>query len=307
MLSVCLAGVLAACAPAPAPASPAPTASPRPSHTPAPTATPSPAPPSATPTVTASPTDPAPPSATPWPPPTPDGQASGRRVRVPILMYHYVEPWPADASDMRRGLTVRPEDFAAQLDYLAGKGYQPVGLDQVAQALALGRPLPERAVVLTFDDGYRTLLDHALPIAQQRGFPGTVFVITELIDRGLPAYLTWDQARRLAGLGWAIAPHSKTHAELPGRGRDFQLYEMLGSLQTIEANLGVRPRFFCYPAGKYDAVTLQLAAELELWGAVTTRPGRVHTFADRFTWTRVRVDGRGTLRDFINAVDGDLP
>lgn len=222
-------------------------------------------------------------------------------------MYHYIEPWPAGADELRRGLTVRPEDFAAQLDYLAAHGYRAVSLQDLAEALTLGRPLPERAVVLTFDDGYRTLLDQALPIAQAHGFTGTVFVITELIDRGFPAYLSWDQARALAGLGWQIEPHTKTHPELAGRSRAKQLYEMLGSIETIEANLGARPRFFCYPSGKYDATTLQLADELQLWGAVTTRPGREHTFADRFTWTRVRVDGRGSLRDFIAAVDGDLP
>lgn len=227
-------------------------------------------------------------------------------MRLPILMYHYVEPWPAGASELRRGLTVRPEDFAAQMEYLAERGYVTVSLYDLADALATGRPLPERAVVLTFDDGYRSLADYAWPVSQQHGFTGTVFVITELMDRGFEQYLTWDQARALFAAGWRVEPHTKTHVELAGRSYAKQLYEILGSVETVEANLGVRPRFLCYPAGKYDATSIQLAEEIQLWGALTTRPGRMHTFADRYTWTRVRVDGRGSLRDFIRVVEGDL-
>jgi peptidoglycan/xylan/chitin deacetylase (PgdA/CDA1 family) len=217
-------------------------------------------------------------------------------VRVPILMYHYVEPWPADASELRRGLTVRPEDFTTQVAYLAQHGYVTISLYD----------LPERAVVLTFDDGYRSLVDYAWPILSERGYTGTVFAITEFMDRGLEQYLNWEQARALFAAGWRIEPHTKTHVHLAGRSYAKQLYEILGSVETLEANLGVRPRFLCYPSGKYDATTLQLAPEIQLWGAVTTRAGRAHTFADRFTWTRMRVDGRGALKDFINALEGDL-
>ncbi|MBL8057190.1 MAG: polysaccharide deacetylase family protein [Anaerolineales bacterium] len=273
------------------------TATPPPTATPEPSATASPEP---SPTVTASAT------ATLWPPPTPDAAAAGRQARLPILMYHYVEPWPANANELRRGLTVRPEDFTAQMDYLAQRGYVTVSLYDLADALATGRPLPERAVVLTFDDGYRTLVDYAWPILSAHGYTGTVFAITELMDKGLEQYLTWDQARALFAAGWRIEPHTKTHVELAGRSDAKQLYEILGAVETIAANLGVRPRFLCYPAGKYDATSLRLAPEIQLWGAVTTRPGRTHTFADRFTWTRVRVDGRGSLKDFITAVEGDL-
>jgi peptidoglycan/xylan/chitin deacetylase (PgdA/CDA1 family) len=221
-------------------------------------------------------------------------------------MYHYVEPLPAGADDLRRGLTVTPEDFAAQMQYLADRGYTTVSLYDLVEALALGRPLPEKAVVLTFDDGYRSLLDYALPVMQPHAFTGTVFVITEFADRELPQYLTWPQLRELAAHGWRIEPHGKTHTLLAGASRAKQIYEMLGAIESVEAHLGVRPRFFCYPSGKFDELTLKLAQEMHLWGAVTTRGGRQHRYADRFTWSRVRVDGRGTLEDFVNALEGDV-
>jgi peptidoglycan/xylan/chitin deacetylase (PgdA/CDA1 family) len=230
--------------------------------------------------------------------PTPDAQAQNRQVVVPILMYHYVEPWPADADEIRKNLTVRPEDFAAQMGYLHDQGYVTVSLYDLVYALTLGRPLPEKAVIVTFDDGYRTLPQYAAPVMERYGYRGTVFVITEFMDNGYPAYLTWPEAERLYAQGWKIEPHSKSHEELAGRDRAFQLYQMLGSIQTVAAHIGVQPRFFCYPSGKYDDLTVQLAHELNLWGGVTVAFGRTHTLKSLYTLGRVRVGGQETLLQF---------
>jgi peptidoglycan/xylan/chitin deacetylase (PgdA/CDA1 family) len=226
----------------------------------------------------------------------------GRKVNVPILMYHYVEPWPNNASLVRRGLTVRPENFAAQMQYLHDNGFETVGLTEVLLALTRDTPLPPKPIVITFDDGYAGLMANALPVLQQYHYTATVFVITEFMDFNRPEYLSWDDAKKLRAAGWEIEPHTKSHEELNGKSRDLQIYQMLGAMQTIEANLGYMPRFFCYPAGKYDALTIELAKELNLWGGVITVQGRDHTFADRYTWTRQRVDGQGDMKAFINLV-----
>jgi peptidoglycan/xylan/chitin deacetylase (PgdA/CDA1 family) len=281
-----------------------PSATPLPTHTPTLTSTPVPTetttPP---PNPTASPTPTT--TSTPALEPTPDAEAPSRQVRLPILMYHYVEPWPEGADELRQRLTVRPEDFAAQMAYLHAQGYACLSLYDLIEALASGRQLPDRAVVLTFDDGYRGLYDHARPVMQQYGFAGTVFVITQLMDEGFPQYLTWEQAEALYAQGWKIEPHTKTHHNLKGRGRDFQLYQMLGSMLTVEAHIGTTPRFFAYPSGQHDELSVQLAEELHLWGAVTTEYGRWHTHGQRFTTRRVRVAGTNTLADFVALLEGD--
>lgn len=279
-------------------ASPSPTAAP-PSPTSV-TATPT-ATPTAIPSPTASPT----PTATPTPVPTPDVDAANRVVRLPILMYHYIEPWPVNAGEIRKNLTVQPEDFAVQIRYLHDHGYVTVSLYDLLYALTLGWPLPPKAVVITFDDGYRALMQYAAPVMQPYGYTGTVFVITELMDREFERYLTWPQAESLYAQGWKIEPHTKTHDELAGQSRDFQLYQMLGSMQTIEAHIGVMPRFFNYPFGKYDGVTLQLDRELGLWGAVTVESGRTHTLASLYTLQRVRIGGQDTLPQFVSRLEGD--
>ena len=257
--------------------------------------------PSATPEPTLTPTA----TPTPTPLPTPDADARNRAVRLPILMYHYIEPWPVNAGEIRKNLTVQPEDFAAQIRYLHDHGYVTVSLYDLLYALMLGWPLPPKAVVITFDDGYRDLMQYAALVMQPYGYTGTVFVITELMDREFERYLTWPQAESLYAQGWKIEPHTKTHDELAGQSRDFQLYQMLGSMQTIEAHIGVMPRFFNYPFGKYDDVTLQLDRELGLWGAVTVESGRTHTLDSVYTLTRVRVGGQGTLQQFVAGLEDD--
>jgi len=161
-------------------------------------------------------------------------------------------------------------------------------------------------VVLTFDDGYRTLMDYVAPVLRPLGYTGTVFVITQLMDEGRPQYLSWAEAESLYAEGWKIEPHTKTHDGLAGRERDFQLYQMLGSLQTVEAHIGTTPRFFAYPAGQYDELSVTLAREMNLWGAVTVEAGRNHSYAERYTWRRVRVSGLASLGEFITALEGDL-
>lgn len=235
--------------------------------------------------------------------PTPDAEAAHRGLVVPILTYHYVEPWPGDGNLLREGLTVRPEDFAAQMAYLAEHGHVTVSLYDLIDALATGRALPERAVVITFDDGYAGLLRYAQPVMHSLNQTGTVFVISEFVDQGRPEYLSWTELRFLWDAGWSIEAHTKTHLGLEGLSYERQLYEMLGSVETIAANIGDRPRFINYPSGSYDATTLALAPELGLWGGVTTQGGWYHRYDDRYTLTRLRITGYTDLIHFIQMVE----
>lgn len=282
--------------------SPTPTLQPTATWTVEPTVTPTPLAAGATQAV-AEPQDAA--TATPRPSyaSTPDAEALHRGLTVPILTYHYVEPWPDDANLLRKGLTVKPEDFAAQMTYLAEHGYTTLSLYDLIDALATGRALPEKSVVVTFDDGYAGIFDHAMPVMRQWNQTGTVFVITEFVDQGRAEYLSWPVLKYLWEIGWSIEPHTKTHAGLQGLSYAKQLYEMLGSIETVEANIGARPRFFNYPSGSYDQTTLDLAPQLGLWGGVTTQGGWYHRYDDRYTLTRLRVTGNTDLPHFIEMVE----
>jgi peptidoglycan/xylan/chitin deacetylase (PgdA/CDA1 family) len=219
------------------------------------------------------------------------GDGTLRRIRVPILMYHYVSPLPADADDIRKDLTIEPDVFRAQMQYLRDNSYHTISLYQLDDALMRGTPLPSKPVVLTFDDGY---IDHyvtVLPILQEMGFVGTFFIITGRADAGDPSYMNWSQIKMMSDAGMSMEAHTKTHRDLRIRDHDFLVYEILGSFESLAAHIGHESRMFAYPSGRYDDATLEVAREMGIWRAVTTQPGMMQTTDNRLELPRVRVSG----------------
>jgi peptidoglycan/xylan/chitin deacetylase (PgdA/CDA1 family) len=204
-------------------------------------------------------------------PPTSDGTM--RRIRLPVLMYHYVEPLPPNADDIRRGLTVSPELFRDHLDYLQKQGYQTVSFAQVYDALMTGSPLPPKPIILTFDDGYDNHYHIVFPLLQEFGMIGTFYLITSALDEQRRGYITWEQAAQMAEAGMEIGAHTKNHVELRGRSYDVLVYEVVGSIESVTAHIGRRPITFSYPVGRYDRDTLTFMASIQPIIAVTTRSG----------------------------------
>ncbi|RLT41265.1 MAG: hypothetical protein DWI57_07200, partial [Chloroflexi bacterium] len=124
-----------------------------------------------------------------------DGQP--RTVRVPVLMYHYLSIPPDDANIYRRDLSVSPELFARQLEAIQAAGYTTISLYDLQAHLWEGAPLPEKPVVITFDDAYRDNYTNAFPLLRERGMIATIFVVTDFMDEERPAYMTWDMAREM--------------------------------------------------------------------------------------------------------------
>ncbi|MCB0114547.1 MAG: polysaccharide deacetylase family protein, partial [Caldilineaceae bacterium] len=186
------------------------------------------------------------PAPAPIPQPTPDGVV--RAVQVPILMYHYLSTPPAGADIYRRDLSVTPSLFAEHLDRLLAEGYTTIRLDDLLLNLTQGTPLPEKPVIITFDDGYRDNYDNAFPLLKDRDMTAAFFIVTDFIDEERPEYLSWDMVREMYAGGMAIESHGRNHASLAARDDDYLVWQALGSMETIEYELGVRPRFVSYPA-----------------------------------------------------------
>jgi peptidoglycan/xylan/chitin deacetylase (PgdA/CDA1 family) len=228
-----------------------------------------------------------------------------RRIAVPILMYHYISVPPDEEDVYRVDLSVSPEDFRAQMRYLASAGYAVISLYDLNMALRWGAPLPPRPVVITFDDGYRDAYEHAFPVLQEHGFTATFFVITGRLDAGDPAYISWQQAGEMAVAGMSIASHTKEHPNLVGRDPDFLHYQIQGSLESIEAHTGQPARFFCYPAGRWDEAALEALRAHGVWAAVVTEGGVEHTTDGMLLLRRVRVSGDTDLSTFAALVRWD--
>lgn len=273
---------------------PTSTPTPRPTRTPTPTRTPSP-------TATATPTPTSTLTPTPTPLPTPDGML--RVTRVPILMYHHIATPPPDANAIRRDLSVSPARFEEQLRYLKGAGYTSITLKDLVYHMALGWPLPERPVILTFDDGYRDAYTFAYPLLKKYGFVGAFFLVTAPIDQENPEYLAWEHVVRMYEGGMEFGAHSYTHPDLRGKSVDYIVWQVVGSKEAIEARIGEPVRFFAYPSGLYDQLVVDVLRSAHFWGAVLTQDSNPVRSDSLFYIPRIRIRGSDTLPSFIRKVE----
>lgn len=210
--------------------------------------------------------------------------------RIPILMYH-------DVGDPAGGLTVTPEMLEEQLDVLAAHGYEAVSMDTLLLALR-GEPvhLPEKGVVITFDDAYSGVFRKAYPILKKRGLTATLYVVTGLVEK--KGYVNWEQIREMESDGWTIGSHTVHHLDLRLlTGKDLQ-DEIASARSMLQQNTGQPILSFSYPSGKYDPAVVHAVESAGHYGAVTTDPGTAMLLDAPFTLKRVRVDGRDAIAVF---------
>ncbi len=236
------------------------------------------------------------PSPTSVPLPTPDGTV--RRVVVPILMYHHVVDPGLDANAIRRDLSVSPANFEAQLRYLTERGYQAITLKDLIMHLQLGRPVPPKPVVLTFDDGFKDQYTNAYPLLEKHGFVGTFFIITRYADEDREEHMSWTDIVRLHASGMEIGSHSYTHPSLRGKSFDYIVWQVLGSKEAIEARTHEPVRLLSYPSGQYDQLVIDVLRSAGYWGAVTVESGSLQSSERPFELKRIRVRGTYDLEDF---------
>jgi peptidoglycan/xylan/chitin deacetylase (PgdA/CDA1 family) len=218
---------------------------------------------------------------------------------VPILVYH-------NLADRARGrMVMAAAAFEQQMRYLSAQGYR---VDSMADFLAwiqLGRQLPRRAVVLTFDDGYRTFRQHAYPILKELGFSATLFVYTDYVGAGRNA-LSWEDLRQLAAEGFDVQAHSKTHADLkrnPGESDAQYARRLTQELQDpqdlFQRQLGRRSRILAYPYGSWDEELLSGAREAGYVAAFSVRRQGNASFVRPLAAHRSQIYGDMTLEDFV--------
>ena len=227
-----------------------------------------------------------------------------RRPGTPVLMYHQVGPH-RPGSPLNRW-RVPEEDFLWQLDALARRGYRGIALRDLLDA----RSAPTRRAVLTFDDGYRGVLERALPALLSREFSATVFVVADKIggvndwDAETPGepLLSADEIHTLHAAGVEIGSHGATHRPLTRLSDDDLLRELAGSKDTLERLTGAPVTSFCYPYGDFDDRVVEAARAAGYRAATVIRGGISKDLSDPFRLKRVSVRGTNTRLDFTLAL-----
>lgn len=216
-----------------------------------------------------------------------------RTFTVPILMYHKI-------GDADNRWWVSAEDLDAHMRFLRDSGYESILPSDLVQHRRRGKPLPEKPVIITFDDGYLDAMTLAEPILQKHNLRGIVFLITAYIAddeegrrsfHGAPC-LTWGEVRAMHARGtMAFGAHSRTHANLAALRDPYP--EIRGSYEDIVVHAGFVPDAFCYPYGQARPETAEAVRRAGFTSAVicgdqTTRFGPE---TDLFWLPRVSVMG----------------
>jgi peptidoglycan/xylan/chitin deacetylase (PgdA/CDA1 family) len=231
-------------------------------------------------------------------------------MNLPILMYHKIQARRDPGSD----LAVTIEAFSRQVEWLRRRGYQSLPLAEVAQAVRRGVSLPRRAVVITFDDAYASVLEYGMPVLASAGFTATVFVVPQALGKGN----YWDEGKnvpraecvnldglqKLVQAGWEIGSHGATHANLTQLADEPLRRELEESKRDLEAQITRPVKVLSYPYGAWDARARAAAERAGYTAACAISPGTASVTADLMALRRVYVKPSDSLGAFARKVSG---
>jgi peptidoglycan/xylan/chitin deacetylase (PgdA/CDA1 family) len=232
---------------------------------------------------------------------------------VPILLYHSIAE---EASAQFRKWAVRPRDFAAQMGYLHENGYTPMTVTRLARTIANRRvPLPERPVVISFDDGFADFYSQAFPVLEFYGFTATLYVVSGYVGGSSQwlqsqgeaerSMLTWEQIAELDAAGVEVGAHTQTHPQLdtlaPGIARE----QIQGSKLVLEQRLGKRVVSFAYPHGYYSPIVRNIVRQAGFISACGVKHAMSSMNDDRFALARIIVAHGTSISGFRALLAGE--
>ncbi len=265
-----------------------------------------PLPPTATATLAPTTTVTCTPTITPTPTPQPTATPvlltiPAGTIQAPILLYHHVTD-SADKLDSR--YNVSPAVFEEQMKWLYNNGYQTISVTRLAELVRAGGQVPERPVVITFDDGNLDVFEYAFPAMQKYGFAGTFYIVENYLDS--QEMISTDQVQQLIQSGWEIGLHSRTHANLTGAGVDLADEIRLAKLD-MEEKLGIAVNSFAYPFGAINPDVIRLTASYGFTSAVGLGVSTNHSLNTIYYLDRIEIQNDYDMTKFISLMPWSGP
>ncbi len=230
---------------------------------------------------------------------------------IPILLYHSISE---HASPRFAPWAVRPALFESHLRHLRENGYTPVTVSQLTHLTAEAR-LPERPVVLTFDDGFADFYTDALPLLERYACPATLYITTDYVGQtsrwlaaegeGNRPLLGWPQIGELAERGVECGAHTRTHPQLDTLSLEAAKAEIAGSKRALEARLGASVSSFAYPHGYHSPALKALVQDLGFTSACAVKHALSASHDDPFALARLIVFADTDLKTFRSLLRGD--
>lgn len=228
----------------------------------------------------------------------PVGSLKQGQFFVPILMYHHIDVNPRPQDPVWASLFVTTNALDAQLSYLSKHGFTAISMHDLFEGMNGKAKLPEKPIVLNFDDGYRTFYTNAYPLLKKYKMKATNYVITQVV--GASAYLTWAEIDEMQSSGLVeFGAHTQHHPFLTNISNNSASEEILGSKSDLESHLKKPVTTFAYPYGVYNQYDVSVVKSGGFETAVSTNYGGLQSTDNFFIMPRIMVDGRETLDNFV--------
>lgn len=220
--------------------------------------------------------------------------------RIPILMYHSVEPDGSERIDeSEKFYNITPYSFREQIRYLKENGYRPVTLAGLLQS-EHDAELPCKPIMLTFDDGYISHYDTVLPILKEYGFSGAFFLVSS--DIAKEYRINWEQAIALKKSGMDIGSHGVNHEIIDKFPYPNLIIELKASKLELEENLGMNITAFSIPRGFYSTKISNVARGMGYKLVFTSFTGNISLYSNPYCLRRIVMLGNYTMKEFISIV-----
>lgn len=210
-----------------------------------------------------------------------------------VLIYHRF------GEDKYPSTNIGVERFREQLEYLKTNDYKVISLEQLVHYLSEGTELPEKSVVITIDDGYRSVYDNAWPLLRTYGYPFTVFLYAKATENKHWNYLTWDQVKEMAAGGVDFQNHGFSHNHMAFKPSGMNMNEYRAWIKAdLEVSTGIlsekleeKPVFFAVPYGEYNKTLLNEIRSFGYKAILLQDPGSVSSHTDPFAIPREPILG----------------
>jgi peptidoglycan/xylan/chitin deacetylase (PgdA/CDA1 family) len=218
-------------------------------------------------------------------------KAEPQSKTIPILMYHHIRDFNEPTDAIGTNLSVGLADFTAQMDYIKSRGYNTATFADIQNGT-----LPEKPVILSFDDGYENFYQSAYPILKERGMKSVSYIITGKMGGD---YMTETQIKELSDGGFEIGAHTISHPDLSTATTARAAKEITESKATLEAIIGKKVISFCYPSGKYSQAVEDEVRNAGYLYATTTIGGIANIAGDSYALSRYRVNNGTNINKFF--------
>lgn len=213
------------------------------------------------------------------------------QIVAPILLYHHVE-----GQEFNNRYTVSIPDFRVQMEALSEMGYTTISLSLFLDALLDGADLPEKPILISFDDGHRSVYENAFPIMKEFNFTGVFYIVANRLG-GVENFVDVKELNEMMDAGWDVGSHGFSHIDLT-QAHDSVAKEIGESKSRLSNALSTQILTFAYPFGTIDPFLAQKVNDYGYRAGMGLGTNIVHTWRNLFYLERIEIYGYYSLEEF---------